>query len=415
MEQEYIVVNYQNPKTNKGTKILKKLKSWTKKAILRQSDKIIEPLMLRNRPQQQQLSNRNSISSSIYSNYYRQESEFHGGKMKQSKSSRFRTRKNSSKRQSIIPSMPISSSSDDTTERTIPLSRPLSQVSRLPRPLSQISQITSRSNNIVSPLPLPTVIEENNMKNSQLDDIQIACRLYEVLSYHEKHHEKRDVVSERSIILNLENNSFNEEKSHSIYSEERNNSIHTEENSKEKIDSIHTEDKRNSVYIPGKESTIMLECEFCHIQSLYQNNIYMTRTSNLSRISLPTSDIYSYIPTVEATQMTVLCEQDQDYIIVKRMFFTDIPRAEIKGIIRLDMPTKLVKAHDKYKQRIAKKTGLKIEYITHAMFHGTTSSFDCNPERFLQGNGELCKKGCGVCGIVRQGNKKKFSKHSKSM
>ncbi|CAG8822798.1 26569_t:CDS:1, partial [Racocetra persica] len=392
-------------------KILRKLKSWTKKAIFRQSDKIIEPLMLRNRPQQP-FNNRNSIASSIYSNYYRQESEFHGGhvggnmggRIKRSKSSRFHTQKNTSiRRQSIITSMPISSSSEDTSERTTPLSRPSSQTSRLPRPLSQISQITSRSNNIVSPLPLPTVIEENNMKNTQLDDIQIACRLYEVLSYHEK----RDVVSEKSIALTPENNSFNEERRHSIYSEERNNSTHTDENIN------YTEDKRNSVYISGKESPIILECEFCHIQSLYQNNIYMTRSSNLSRTSLPTSDIYSYIPIVETTQMTILCEQDQDYVIVKKMFFADIPRAEIKGIIRLDMPTKLVKAHEKYKKRIAKKTGIKIEYITHSMFHGTTSSFECNPDRFLQGNSEFCKKGCGVCGIIRQGNKKKYSKHSK--
>ncbi|CAG8820835.1 39143_t:CDS:2 [Gigaspora margarita] len=353
MEQEFIFVNYQNQKSNsKGKKILGKLKSWTKKAIFRRNDK---PLMLNQ--SQQQLSRRNSISSSIY----------------------------------------------DTSERTtIPLSRPISQVSRLPRPLSQISQITSRSNNIVSPLPLPTVIEE---KNSHLDDIQIACRLYEVLSCNDK----RDVISEKSVTLTLENNnSLYEEKNHSIHSEEKNISIYTEE-------------KRNSAFILGKEcpsckfwnDSIMLECELCHTLFYPNNYVYITRTNALSRTSLSTSDIYSYLPNVENTQMTVLNDQDQDYIIVKRMFFSDIPRAEIKGIIRLDMPTKLIKSHEKFKKKIAKKSGLKTENITHSMFHGTTSSFDCNPERFLQGNREFCKKGCGVCGIAKQGNKKKYSKHSK--
>ncbi|CAG8631043.1 10802_t:CDS:2, partial [Dentiscutata heterogama] len=399
MEQEFMLVNYQKQNSNnKGKKILGRLKSWTKKAVLRKNDK---PLML-NQPQQQ-LGGRNSISSSIYNNIYRQESDFYGGHIGGNTGGKVGNvkRPKSSRICSMIT--PISSS-EETSERTIPLSRPLSQVSRLPRPLSQISQITSRSNNIVSPLPLPTVVEEDK----QLDDIQIACRLYEVLSCHDKEL-KRDGISEKSVALTLENNSLNEEKNLNILSEEKNNSINTEE-------------KRNSAYIFGKEcpscrfinELMMLECELCHTLLFYpNNNIYTTRSSNLSRISLPTSDMFSYLPTLETTQMTVLYEQDQDYIIVRRMFFSDIPRAEIKGIIRLDMPTKLVKAHEKYKRKIATKTGLKTENITHAMFHGTTSSFDCNPERFLQGNKELCKKGCGVCGITKQGNKKKYSKHSK--
>ncbi|KAF0433611.1 hypothetical protein F8M41_005020 [Gigaspora margarita] len=391
---------------------------------------------------QQQLSRRNSISSSIYGNYYRQDLEFHGshgghgghgshgshgshgghgghgshgshgshgghiggntGGKKRPKNSRTCSQRNNSIIQSIIT--PISSSEDTSERTTIPLSRPISQVSRLPRPLSQISQITSRSNNIVSPLPLPTVIEE---KNSHLDDIQIACRLYEALSCNDK----RDVISEKSVTLTLENNnSLYEEKNHSIHSEEKNISIYTEE-------------KRNSAFILGKEcpsckfwnDSIMLECELCHTLFYPNNYVYITRTNALSRTSLSTSDIYSYLPNVENTQMTVLNDQDQDYIIVKRMFFSDIPRAEIKGIIRLDMPTKLIKSHEKFKKKIAKKSGLKTENITHSMFHGTTSSFDCNPERFLQGNREFCKKGCGVCGIAKQGNKKKYSKHSKKM
>lgn len=119
--------------------------------------------------------------------------------------------------------------------------------------------------------------------------------------------------------------------------------------------------------------------------------------------------------SLERTRMSILHEHDPDYAVVKGMFFSDIPRANIKGIIRLNMPTKLVQVHENYKVKVAKKMGVPTDNVTHTMFHGTTSAFDCDPERFLMGNDNFCKKGCGCCGIARKGNRKQYSRHSKSI
>ncbi|CAG8454369.1 2143_t:CDS:10 [Diversispora eburnea] len=82
-------------------------------------------------------------------------------------------------------------------------------------------------------------------------------------------------------------------------------------------------------------------------------------------------------------------------------------QSNIKGIIRLNMPSKLVQVHENYKMKVAKKLGVSTDNVTHTMFHGTTSSFDCDPERFLMDNNlNFCKKGCGCCGIAKKGNRK---------
>ncbi|CAB5154631.1 hypothetical protein GLOIN_2v1511084 [Rhizophagus irregularis DAOM 181602=DAOM 197198] len=144
-----------------------------------------------------------------------------------------------------------------------------------------------------------------------------------------------------------------------------------------------------------------------------------------SQYSVPNNKSKSIIsesnfPLLTRTQMILLKKSDNDYITVKKMFYSEIPRGVIKGIIRLDMPSKLIKLHEKYKNKVAKLAGKNVDDVTYSMFHGTTTSTGCDPDRFLERNYPLseksfCKKGCGMCGIIQNGNRKKFSKHNKKM
>ncbi|CAI2162652.1 6945_t:CDS:2 [Funneliformis geosporum] len=159
-------------------------------------------------------------------------------------------------------------------------------------------------------------------------------------------------------------------------------------------------------------------CEMCHSRLPSPSS----RTSQYNKSSVMSDSYKNILPPLVNTQLTLLKRHDPDYITVKNMFYSEIPRAIIKAIIRLDMPTKLVKDHEKYKSKIAKLYEKKsVDDVTFSTFHGTTTLFDCDPGRFADSNycslenKVFCKKGCGMCGIIQHGNRKKFSKHGKKM
>ncbi|CAG8677209.1 16120_t:CDS:1, partial [Racocetra fulgida] len=101
------------------------------------------------------------------------------------------------------------------------------------------------------------------------------------------------------------------------------------------------------------------------------------------------------------TKITVLSMDDSDYLSVKKFFLSGLPVHTVLGILKMDMPTKLVEAHEKYKRQ-------NYGMLTHRMFHGTRSL--CDPQRFITNpQAEFCKYGCGVCGIMREGNKTTYA------
>ncbi|CAJ0842258.1 9302_t:CDS:2 [Entrophospora sp. SA101] len=146
--------------------------------------------------------------------------------------------------------------------------------------------------------------------------------------------------------------------------------------------------------------------------------------TNLIEIECPNCAYLNHPIMIKCeTRLTILSINDPDYIKFRNILISEIPKSNVKGVIKIDMPTKLLKNHEKYKKNISKKTGLPLEKITHQVFHGTTTRFGCNPERFLVNHNfynenydcKFCKKGCGMCGILQYGNKKQLSKHSKKM
>ncbi|RIA89851.1 hypothetical protein C1645_824177 [Glomus cerebriforme] len=120
--------------------------------------------------------------------------------------------------------------------------------------------------------------------------------------------------------------------------------------------------------------------------------------------------------SIRKTKLLTLSSKDKEYIEIQEFFRIGLPNKKILGIIRLQMPTKLVEAHEKYKKDVALSNNLSESQICHRMFHGTKTSFICKPQHFINNKCALfCKIGCGVCGIAQEGNRTKYSHYTQRM
>jgi hypothetical protein len=121
------------------------------------------------------------------------------------------------------------------------------------------------------------------------------------------------------------------------------------------------------------------------------------------------------IKTIRRSKLKTLSSDDDEYVEVKKFFQAGLPNKQILGIIRLQMPTKLVKAHEQFKKELAQNNDLSESQICHKMFHGTKTAFICKPQNFVNNKCALfCKIGCGVCGIIQEGNRSKYSRYNQS-
>ncbi|RIB25240.1 hypothetical protein C2G38_2166448 [Gigaspora rosea] len=92
------------------------------------------------------------------------------------------------------------------------------------------------------------------------------------------------------------------------------------------------------------------------------------------------------------TLKSVFTHKDPEYDEVKDLFTI---KTKIHAIIKLQMPTKLENKHEKYKKSISKK------------IKGPDKSNGNNDIIKMENSiPKFCKSGCGLCGIVQQGNRK---------
>ncbi|CAG8492150.1 17087_t:CDS:2 [Acaulospora morrowiae] len=151
-------------------------------------------------------------------------------------------------------------------------------------------------------------------------------------------------------------------------------------------------------------------------------------------------------PEVLTTRMIQLDESDPEYISIKEgfKFNANSMKANILAIMKLQMPTKLERAHEKHKRKMAKRFGKREEEVTRRMHHGTKSFTGCdlirnfetdeNNDNGINGSTDsaegstsgstggnslktkpnydptFCKENCGVCGIAQCGNKRKYAR-----
>ncbi|CAJ0761644.1 24819_t:CDS:2 [Entrophospora sp. SA101] len=158
-------------------------------------------------------------------------------------------------------------------------------------------------------------------------------------------------------------------------------------NNNDKIQCLHC------TYLNNSSS---LTCEMCHNELVGGGESLRSINKNKKTIVIP------------------LKMNDHDYMVTQQHFRVGLPAAKILTILRLQMPSRLVEAHEKHKKQIAKNGNRNLESVTHKMFHGTRVC--CNVVRY---GGlavwDFCKANCGVCGIATNGNSRKFSKHQGRM
>ncbi|CAG8749033.1 10067_t:CDS:2, partial [Gigaspora margarita] len=159
----------------------------------------------------------------------------------------------------------------------------------------------------------------------------------------------------------------------------------------------------------------------------HQININKNQSKSSFNILTTLKNVFTRKPSIKdpskkstkilQTQLIRLREKDPEYDEVKDLFAI---KTKIHAIIKLQMPTKLENKHEKYKKSIAKKIkgqDKNVDYVTHKMFHGTKRWINCDLLMINEsGNNDIikmennipkfCKSGCGLCGIVQQGNRK---------
>ncbi|CAJ0824134.1 7748_t:CDS:2 [Entrophospora sp. SA101] len=125
-----------------------------------------------------------------------------------------------------------------------------------------------------------------------------------------------------------------------------------------------------------------------NIETNNSSNFHITNINTLSEMLI--------------TQLILLSETSDEYKGLKEKFQYERPlkNSDVRYILKLEMPSKLTKSHKRYKKIIARLNNLSVDEVTRSAFHGTFTAY--NP---------LCESGCGMCGIIRQGNKTKCSKH----
>ncbi|CAG8554779.1 15125_t:CDS:2 [Funneliformis mosseae] len=148
----------------------------------------------------------------------------------------------------------------------------------------------------------------------------------------------------------------------------------------------------------------------------------------LSNFSFPTSipstptSFNASDPTnkcvLSKTKLKVLSEGDAEYNQIRDYFFIGLPHANIHSIIQLQMPTKLINAHAQYKHtsllnHLSTTQEDNLDKFTYRMFHGTKIS--CNPKRLINGHNSYCMFNCGMCGIIQNGNQRKYSRFNGRM
>ncbi|CAG8535490.1 10853_t:CDS:2 [Acaulospora colombiana] len=159
-------------------------------------------------------------------------------------------------------------------------------------------------------------------------------------------------------------------------------------------DPFTAEEASNMIQCPGctfMNDSSVITCEMC--------NKELPGAAELKRVY---EEFYN-----STTRIVRMNQNDPDYIAVQQRFLAGIPNAKIQAILRMNMPRRLVDAHENYKNQTRQ--------IVHQMFHGTRVA--CNPEKYYDNNAELtfCATGCGLCGISQNGNLCSVSKHSGRM
>lgn len=185
------------------------------------------------------------------------------------------------------------------------------------------------------------------------------------------------------------------------------------------------------VDVPPVDINVTVEGNSCSVSDYPRERYTVQVDPTPSDLEGPSKEIDSST----TTKITSVSVDDLDYIRISSKFMKALPNIRIQGILRLQMPKKIVDAH----------MTLRNKRPVRQMYHGTYAICDlknlikckrpqCNPPSSidLQLNTRLVnnyvnislgrargmgigREVCGVCGIIREGNSTKFSNHGGQM
>ncbi|CAG8577008.1 12334_t:CDS:2 [Ambispora gerdemannii] len=111
------------------------------------------------------------------------------------------------------------------------------------------------------------------------------------------------------------------------------------------------------------------------------------------------------------TKITLLDIEEPIFQELRDQFTMAIPEATVTRILKIEMPERIIKRHQKFAAKMSKKHKTDLQTITHSMFYGATY-YCCDPITRLETKAELCEnKECTMCGILRKGNKMRKAKN----
>ncbi|KAG9294076.1 hypothetical protein G9A89_001317 [Geosiphon pyriformis] len=116
--------------------------------------------------------------------------------------------------------------------------------------------------------------------------------------------------------------------------------------------------------------------------------------------------------TLSTTKLTLLDTDNIDYDIVHKKFISRLSNITIKAIFRLQMPKSIVDQHLNLKKTMSGSSTWGPNNVTRKMFHGT--KYLCDPTILIQNKTPTCTTGCGMCGIIREGNRGIYSHYQQS-
>ncbi|CAG8759830.1 10295_t:CDS:2, partial [Racocetra fulgida] len=133
------------------------------------------------------------------------------------------------------------------------------------------------------------------------------------------------------------------------------------------------------------------QCEMCYSPlgdlgdlNMQQCPVCTYCNQNATTICEMCGSYMQQLVTILNTRMTVLEPTNAQYIEIYRRFTATMPTVRVLAIIRMEMPTRLVEAHERYKNNLARQSPQRTPAsVTHKMFHGTKCV--CDPGRYIRG------------------------------
>jgi len=302
------------------------------------------------------------------------------------------------------PQLKVASSSTETLTAS---STSVSSSSETPLPvIIETQPITSTS---VTSLPDKGSIKPESTANSRSKPASLFSH-FKNNSFTLKH--KSSTTSEASTMNTTNSNVLN---SQDILIQE--NLVCSTKNKKKLFNFFRREHVNNNIIISNNCSNSTVNSSIESSNSEQNDSAYETETENYCCLKKKEKKKKSkVVKNIRKTKLKTLSSKDKEYIEIQQSFQVGLPSKKILGVIRLQMPTKLVETHEQFKKDLAQTNGLSESQICHRMFHGTKTAFICKPQHFINNKCALfCKIGCGVCGIVQEGNKSKYSRYNQRM